>query len=211
MEPMESAQEEDGVVALVAKDVYNWLLPLVTINILWFLLSLTVILLPPATVALYDVAYEAKRGRSPEIRLYLRAVRRWLVPGWIWALINVGLALITLFAFSFYSAQPGAAQIALVICIAYTAVLLLAQVYFWPYVMLRVQVSLRAAARNALFTLLGDAPFVLFYGLLSLFLLATSALLLIPLVILAPVVVAFLSVYSLLDWVARRKLIEPPQ
>jgi hypothetical protein len=165
--------------------------------------------MPPATVALYDVAYEAKRGRSPEIRLYLRAVRRWLVPGWIWALINTGLALVALFAFSFYGTQPGVAQIALVICIAYSAVIVLAQYYFWPYVMLQIQVSLRTAARNALFTLLGDAPFVLFYGLLSLFLLVTSALLLIPLVILAPVVGAFLSVYSLLDWVERRKLIPP--
>jgi len=207
---MDSAKEQVGVVALVTKDVYNWLLPLVTINILWFLLSLTVILMPPATVALYDVAYEAKRGRSPEIRLYLHSVRRWLLPGWIWALLNTGLALIALFAFSFYGTQPGVAQIALVICIAYTAVILLAQYYFWPYVMLQVQVSLRTAARNALFTLLGDAPLVLFYGLLSFFLLATSALLLIPLVILAPVVVAFLSVYSLLDWVERRKLIQPP-
>jgi uncharacterized membrane protein YesL len=209
MERMNPSQVQVGVVALVAKDVYNWLLPLVTINILWFLLSLTVILMPPATVALYDVAYEAKRGRSPEIRLYLRAVRRWLVPGWIWALINTGLALVALFAFSFYGTQPGVAQIALVICIAYSAVIVLAQYYFWPYVMLQIQVSLRTAARNALFTLLGDAPFVLFYGLLSLFLLVTSALLLIPLVILAPVVGAFLSVYSLLDWVERRKLIPP--
>ena len=67
------------IIERVGADLYNWLLPLVTINILWFLFSLTILLLPPATAALYEIAYSANNGRSPYIRDFLGAVRRWMV------------------------------------------------------------------------------------------------------------------------------------
>lgn len=194
----------------VVIDVYNWLLPLVSINILWFLMSLTIILMPPATAALYEIAYLAKRGHGPEIRTYLVSTRRWALRSWLWGLLNAlfyGVALISL---RFYSAQTGIVQIGLIICLANVLITLFVQYYFWPYVMLQKQVSFCIAARNALFTFLGDPTLVILCALTSTLLLVTSALLLIPLVVITPVTIAFLAVYSLLDWLEQRGLLESP-
>lgn len=190
----------------VVIDVYNWLLPLVAINILWFLMSLTIILLPPATAALYEIAYLAKRGHGPEIRSYSLAVRRWAVRSWLWGLFNILFCIVTLVALRFYSTSG--TPVVLIFCIAYVFIILLAQYYFWPYIMLQELVSLRIAARNSLFTLLGDPLFVILCGLLSVLLLVVSAVFVFPLVVITPIAVAFLAVYSLLDWLEGRGLLD---
>lgn len=190
----------------VVIDVYNWLLPLVAINILWFLMSLTIILLPPATAALYEIAYQARRGHGPEIHSYLLAVRRWAVRSWLWGLFNLVFCIVTLVAFRFYS--TGGTPLVLIFCVAYVFIILLAQYYFWPYAILHESISLLVAARNSLFTLLGDPPLVIFFGLLSTFLLVISTVFVFPLVVITPVTIAFLAVYSLLEWLEGRGLLD---
>ncbi len=45
-------------------DVYYWLIPLVMINLAWLVLSLTVILWPPATAALYTATWQPRSGSA---------------------------------------------------------------------------------------------------------------------------------------------------
>jgi uncharacterized membrane protein YesL len=189
-------------------DVYNWLLPLVTINILWFVLSLTVVLLPPATAALYGTAFQANRGEEPSVRGFLNATRHWLTKSWIWGVITLLLTIASIVAIEFYSFQQ--TDIGNILVVVNTLLIVfigLVQFYFWPYMLQQDHPQIRAAFRNAAFTVLGDPLFVLFNVSITLVLLGVSILLIAPIAIITPITIAFLGVYSLQAWLELRDLL----
>jgi hypothetical protein len=196
----------------VLSDVYNWLIPLVTINILWFVLSLTVILMPPATAALYDTAYRALRGEGPQVREYLGAVRRWLLPAWIWGALTVFFLALTLVALSFYGEMVGGLGAALYFLAAGIALFfMLTQFYFWPYMLLMEKPSIRLALRNAALTVLGDPLYTLWNAAISALLLAVGVILVMPVAVIVPVFIAFLGTYGLRAWLYFRGLLPAQQ
>ena len=69
-------------------DVYNWMVTLAAINLIWLLCCISVVLLPPATAALYEVAYRARQGEGPTVVAYVRAMRRWFVISWKWGFLT---------------------------------------------------------------------------------------------------------------------------
>ena len=187
----------------VALDVYNWLVPLATINILWAILSLTLVLMPPATAALYEIAFRASQGEGPYIQDYLAALRRWLVRSWVWGGVSLFLAFVSGFAVDFYISQQSTLGVVLLVASGTFIVFIwLMQFYFWPYMFLQDHPRAWQAARNAAFTVLGDPLFVLAYVILTSILLVLSALLVIPFVLITPVIIAFLGIYSLRDWLS---------
>lgn len=191
----------------VITDVYSWMLPLVTINILWFLLSLTIVLMPPATAALYEIARAAEQGRGPYVQDFLAAVRRWLVRSWLWGAATLFLALASALALAFYnSLQTELGTILYVVSGVFIGFVWLAQFYFWPYMLLQEQPRALFAVRNAAFTVLGDPLFVLIHAGIAVLLLVVSVILVAPLVVITPIAVAFLGVYSLRDWLSQRGL-----
>jgi uncharacterized membrane protein YesL len=185
----------------VVLDVSNWLLPLAAINLIWCLLSLTIILLPPATAALFDVADQARQGHGPSVQYYLGSAKRWLVRAWAWGVGCAAAILISGVALSFYGAQHSfAGTLFLFICAAVAAFVAGVQFYFWPYLLVQDAPLMRRALRNAAFTLLADPLQALLYGGLALALLVFGAALIVPMVLISPVVTAFLAVYSLREW-----------
>lgn len=185
----------------VARDWLNWALPLVAINIIAVLLSLTVVLLPPALVALYVVAWRAYQGEAPQVGMFWQAMRRWWLASWLWALVTLLLVLAFVAATFFYSQQPGV--LATIMQVGNHAVSIFAglvQFFFWPYMVMQEQPRALVAVRNAIFTILGDPFYTLLYVGLALILLALSVLTIAPVAVLTPVALAFLAVYSLGDW-----------
>jgi hypothetical protein len=192
----------------VAVDVYNWLLPLAAINILWFLLSLTIVLFPPATAALYEIAYLAKKGHGPGVQAFLEAIRRWLLKSWLWAIVSLLLLFVGVLALWFYSSlqHPIGSPLFIVV----SALLLFGaavQFYVWPFLMAQEKAYLRQAVRNAAFTVLADPLLAFIYVSISLALVIVSVLVVAPMALLTPVMVAFLGMYSLLDWLEHHRLI----
>jgi Protein of unknown function, DUF624 len=190
-------------------DVHNWLLVLVAINILWTIMSLTILLLPPATAALYEVAYRAYRGHGPTIPDYLAGVRHWLFKSWIWGIALGVFGSLAIFALRFYQAQAGTLGFFLSILMAMLIMLMAAvQFYFWAYMVIQDQPSLIGNTRNALFTVLGDPLLILLNGGAATVFGIISLLLIVPFVLIAPVSIAFLSVYSLVDWLDNRGILQ---
>lgn len=184
-------------------DMYSALVALVVINVCWLLLSLTIILMPPATAGLYAVAVQARRGQGPYLRDYLAAVRRYLLPGWAWGVVTLALAFVCGYAIAFYSSvQAWWGSALLTVSVALTLVACLVQFYVWPYMVLQEQPRLLLAARNALFTLLGDPWHVLFNVAIALFITIPGMLLIAPFILIVPVCVAYLGTYSLYGWLA---------
>ncbi len=197
-----------NAVQQVAIDIYNWLLPLVTINILWFLLSLTVVLMPPATAALYEIAYLAKKGHDPDIRTFLAAIRRWLLKSWLWGAGCLLLVVLAGVALQFYSAQQNPiGNLLLTVTGAILIFIALIEFYHWPYMMAQETPHLVSAVRNAALTVLADPLMPLIYGSIVLLLFVFSVVLIAPIALITPTVVVFLGVYSLLDWLEHHSLL----
>jgi uncharacterized membrane protein YesL len=204
--PLPEDPARPGALERAFRDCYSALLTLAAINALWFLMSLTVVLMAPATAALYRVAADADRGRGPYLRAYTSAVRQLLLPGWLWGIATALLAVIGITAISFYSVQPPPYSAVLtIISLAILIVAAGAQFYFWPYMVLQDRPSIRRALRNALFTVLADPRLFLPAGV-GLVLLAASCILIVPMVTLTPSLLAFLGTYTLRDWLEKHQL-----
>jgi len=190
-------------------DVYNWLVALAAINIIWLLCGLSIVLLPPATAALYDVAYHARRGEGPTVLNYLRAMHTWFVMSWKWGGMTAVLVVVAIVALRFYSALPGAVGQLLYLATGLILfVIILVQFYFWPYMVIQDNPGIFRAIRNATLTVLGDPLSAIFYSGLALALGFVSVLLIVPFVIITPVLIVFLGVYPLYDWLSHHHLIE---
>jgi hypothetical protein len=188
----------------VIADLYNWLLPLVTINILWFVLSLTLVLLPPATAALYEIAFQANGGREPYVRDYLSAMRKWFVKSWIWASITLWLVLVSISSITFYDRVGNVLLIASILLTGFVG---LVQLYFWPYMLFQEHPRITTAFRNAALTVLGDPLFALSTAGITILLVTVSVLLIAPIVVFTPIVVAFLGIYNLRAWLEHKALL----
>ncbi len=198
-----------GSIRRVATDVYDGLLPLVTINILWFVLSLTVVFMPPATASLYEIAFRSNKGEGPQVQAFLGAVRRWLVKSWLWSAATLVLVFASVLAFEFYGAQRTAAgDILFAASSVLTIFLWLVQFYFWPYMFFQEESLILPAVRNAAFTVLGDPLFALLNVGVAFALLVLSVLLIAPIALITPAVIAFLGIYSLQEWLDHHDLIQ---
>lgn len=193
-------------------DIYNWMLPLIVINILWLFMSFTVILLPPATAALYEIAHLAARGEGPRVGRFLEAVRYWGLKSWLWGL-PIGFLLLSGFiALNVYGGMNSPLRPALVFITAACLLMLsMTQFYFWPYVLLQDAHSLKRAARNALLTALGAPLLTLLHVSLALFAFILGVVFIAPLIFIVPVLIAFVGVYSLRDWLIRQGLLDSPR
>lgn len=70
-------------------DAYMAAIPLVALNFAWFMLSLPLVTLFPATVALFHGMYRIAQGKSADWRSYWEAFRQYFWVSYRWGLLNV--------------------------------------------------------------------------------------------------------------------------
>ena len=192
---------------LAAVDLYDWLFPFIVVNLLWFGCSVTLILLPPATAALFEMARRSYDNQPPTPRDFFAAMRRWWWLSWRWGAINALLVLAAVVSMSFYAGQwDGAGDFAAGIIGLLTVLALLAQVYVWPYLLLQDTPDLRLALRNSAFTVLGDPALLLAHGLVWLVVGLPGVILIAPVMLVLPMFLALLLSYSLRHWLVWRGL-----
>jgi len=169
-----------GVGARTLRDVWDGLVPLAVLNFMWFALSLTVVLLPPATVAMFAAAHELGRGHQVDAVEYLAAVRRHFRRAWAWGLLNAAVIGMLALNLVFYDRpEPWAVPIRSLFLLA-TLAWLVAQLLVWPYVFEQDEPSLGRATRNALLTVFGAPVFSVVIGII------VAAVLLISVTLVAP-------------------------
>lgn len=199
-----SLKERLRPLLLIAVDVQDWLYPAMLINLLWFVLSCTVVLMPPATAALHEVAYGMYRNQAPSARAFLAGMRRWLARAWGWGAANLLLLGAVIIGGQVYGGFV-AAVLVMVAALAW-----IAQFYFWAYTVIDPGASALRCLRNAVFTLLASPVVLVLYGIPLLIVGIPALVLIAPVMLILPLLVAMLSVYSLVHWLAHHGLLDVP-
>ncbi len=133
-------------------DAYMASIPLISLNVLWFFVSLLIVTLIPATGALFYTMNLIAHGKSASFGDFFEGFRRYFWVSWRWGLLNVviiaaGVASFTFYATSETSVLSLAAQM---VVGGILALWLLLQVYMFPLIFEQEQPSLRTALRNSL-------------------------------------------------------------
>lgn len=187
-------------------DLFDWLFPFCAVNLLWVLCSLTIVLFPPATASLFEVGHRAYQGQPPTAHAFITGIRRWMRPAWLWAAPN---ALLVALAVGI-GRSPGVSEAAAVVLAAGVALILLAQAYVWPYMMVQETPELRRALRNSLFTVLAD-PLLTGVNIGLTVVIGIPGLLVIaPALFILAVLFALLYTYTLIAWLNHHGVLAGP-
>jgi hypothetical protein len=113
-------------------------------------------------------------------------------------------------AVQFYGTQATSVSVFLSAVIFFLALIWLSfQFYLLPYLAIQEETSLLQAYRNAIMTSLADPLLVLFNGGLTLFILIPSIVVIAPIMLIVPMVIAMIATYSLLEWLQKQGIIDP--
>jgi uncharacterized membrane protein YesL len=181
-------------------DAWDALLVLAVLNLLWAVLSFTVILLPAALAALFEATHSLARGEAPGVADFLSGVRRHFVRAWAWALVNLAAWTILVANILFYrtSAEPWAPALQ-TLFLLFAAFWLIAQFYVWPFLFEQTEMSLRRAFRNALLMVLASPIFSLTLGLLAALVVGVSVVLVVPILVITASFLGLLSSHAVID------------
>lgn len=70
-------------------DAYMAAIPLIVLNIVWFICSLPIVTLIPSTAALFYTTNLIAHGKSADWHTFLEGFRKYFWQSWPWGLINV--------------------------------------------------------------------------------------------------------------------------
>ncbi|HEV8488814.1 MAG TPA: DUF624 domain-containing protein [Candidatus Limnocylindrales bacterium] len=194
-EPLDAVR----VVRRSLRDAWDALVAVAPINLAWVGLGLTVVLLPPATAALFESMHELASGRSPGIRDYIGSVRRRFVGGWAWGLwAAAGLTFAGAnIRFDLDPTQPRAwisAAVAVLGILFGVSVL-----YVWPFVFLQPDGGLGRAIKNSILATLAAPLFAIVLALLLALLIAAGAVLILPLALVIPGLICLVASHAVTD------------
>jgi uncharacterized membrane protein YesL len=194
-EPLDAVR----VVRRSLRDAWDALVAVAPINLAWAGLGLTLVLLPPATAALFESMSELAAGRTPGIRDYVGAVRRRLVDGWAWALWGAAGMTVLGVNVRFYP-EPADPRAWLSAAVAVLGVLFgVSVLYVWPLLLVQPDGGLLRAIRNSIFVTLGAPLFAIVIALLLALCLAVAAVLILPLVLVVPGLICLVASHAVTD------------
>lgn len=194
-EPLDAA----AVVRAALSDAWDALVAIAPLNLLWAGLSLTIVLFPPATAALFESMHELASGSSPSIGDFLRAVRRRFVASWLWALwAAAGLSVVLLnVRISADPADPIAWLSAVIVVLG--VLFGVSLLYVWPFVVVQPEGGLGRAIRNASLTVLAAPLFAISLAVLLALVVAVGAVLVFPLVVVVPGLFGLVASRAVMD------------
>jgi uncharacterized membrane protein YesL len=182
------------VVVQALRDWWDDWINMAIIGLIWCVCWFTVVLGPPATFGLYYVTNQLAHGRSLGIRGFLEGGRHYFLKSWLWMLLNLVVAVVSVVNIWFYGQLDADwAAIVQVILLFLGLTWLVVQFYALPYLMEQEKESLKLALRNGLFTFLAAPGYTAVLAGLAALIAVLSVLLVAPLLLGAPCLIAALG------------------
>ncbi len=170
------------------------------LNFLVTLAWVTILLGPPALFGLYHTAFTWTQGQASSPSDLFRAARRYAWTSWIWAGINLLAAIVYGVNLLFYWRLGQTWSIILTSVIFLIGLFwAMMQLYVIPYLIIQKTKSLRLAFKNAFLTTLAAPFYTLFLFLISLAILTSSILFILPLILGFPALAAFIGIRAVQD------------
>jgi uncharacterized membrane protein YesL len=188
---------------VVIQSIADWwdaLFVLAGLSILWVLAWMTVVLGPPATLGLFSVANELAHGRGAGWEEFIAGARGYLVKSLLWGLMNLAALVLFSVSFIFYGQVRSVwglslQMMVLVICLLWLS----AQFYTLPFLLEQEQKRILLAVKNGLMTSLASPIYTLVIVVLTVLVSGVSLILVFPLILGVPGLVAVLSNRALLE------------
>ncbi|MCS7281960.1 MAG: hypothetical protein RMK65_00085 [Anaerolineae bacterium] len=200
---MHSAPKAPSSLQVLARALDDWWsdwVQMTVVSILWTLSWLTVVLGPPATFGLFYVAHRMAYGESPGLGGMLEGARRYLLPSYLWALLNL-VAAFTVYANLWFYGRLEASWAPLLQAFFWIlgGLWLAVQFYALAYLMEQERKSLPLALRNGLFTILAAPGYSLVVMGAALSVAAVALALVAPLVLGGPGLLALIAGHAVRD------------
>ena len=181
------------------RDGWDAMLVVGALNLAWLGLSVTVVLLPPATVALFESMDELASGRVPGLREYFTFVRRRFVRAWLWALWAVAGIMIAWINVRYWN-DTGGSLVWLSAAFVVIGVLFgVSLLYVWPFMFRQTEGGLVRAIRNSILAVLASPLFALTLAVAIVVLAAASAILILPLAVFLTALLGLIATHAVTD------------
>ena len=183
-----------------ARDWYNGMVGLAAMNFIWLMLSLTVVLLPPATAGIYVVTNSIAHGTGGRFEDMLAGWRAYAWTSYRWALANLAAGIIFAVGFRFYGAIGTMPGVVIQVLFVTAGLLWIAiQFYVWPFLIEQEDKRLRIALKNALFLTLANPVYTLLLLSIVCMALAVSILTMLPIAVFATSFISLLGNRAVLE------------
>ena len=138
-----------------AADAYLAAIPLITLNFVWFLLSLPLVTLFPATGGLFYATHRLARGHDANWRTLIEGFRLYWRQSVVWGLLNLFFAVIVASNLIYYTLHPADwTTVARAVVIVFALLWLAVQMHAFPLLFEQEQPRLTQAIRNGAVILL---------------------------------------------------------
>jgi hypothetical protein len=201
---------------VIGRSVVDWWdawLDFEVITLVWVFAQFTVILGPPATFGLYHVVHVmTHEGEATGIKGMIQGARMYFGKALIWGLINWVVAILAVVNFGFYSQQGSVwGSIATGLVALLIVLYLLAQFYAVAFFM-QMQDEFKKvfiALRNGLFLAMGEPFYTLALVIFAAILVALCVVLVIPIFLGVPSLIAVLGTRGMRDRLIKFGQIKP--
>lgn len=167
---------------------------LALINVIWVLAVLTIILAPPATLAVFFAANQMAQGRGFRFSDFVEGFRRYFLLSYGWGLLNVGAGILIVSSLLFYGQLASEWGLFLFTVVLFVTVWwLVVQFYTLPYLIEQERKNILIALRNGLFTAFASPLYTLVLGAFVVLILGLSIALVIPIFLGVPCLIAVLA------------------
>jgi len=177
---------------MACRDYYEELFRLVGANLLWLLLAITLVTLPPATAGMFYLTNHIAHDRPVELRMFFVGLRQYWLKSWLLALINLFVLAVLLANVRSYGQllEPRWAAIVQGLFLGLTALWCLIQLYVFPMLLEQEEPKLLLALRNAALLTLATPFTSLALGVLLVIVALISAVLALPFAVALMAIVA---------------------
>lgn len=136
------------------KDYYEEMFTLVGANLLWVVLAIPVVTIPPATAGMLYLTNQIAHHKTIEFRMFFEGIKKYVWKSYLLALLNLGVLALLAINVWFYGAQFPDQQWAVIVrgvFVGLAVTWLLIQIYVWPMLFEQEEAKLLLALRNAAF------------------------------------------------------------
>jgi hypothetical protein len=174
--------------------------PGVLVSIVFLMCAATGLLLPPALFGLNEYAYQKMKGRTVSFATFWEAVLHYLGKSYLWAALNGVVIVLAWVNLRFYGDVSETLGGALQWFFTFLALIwLMMQMYFVPFVIQLTEENVWLALRNSFFGVLAFPIYALSLFVFSFFIAVTGSLVIIPLIMGLPLLLALIGQYAVQD------------